>query len=86
MIMGHKCLMISNGLQQINVGKGPTTYMVTVTTRQGSIIRVSAKVLEFRSMNGKKSCTVTFGSIVWVEENVGQSSNLKIRSFVIIAS
>lgn len=53
MIMGTQVI---DGFKRTvtNVGKGPTTYKVTVTTPQGSIIRVSPKVLEFRSMNEKK--------------------------------
>lgn len=63
-----------------NVGDHATTYKANVTVPKGSVVEVSPKTLVFEK-NGKQSYsltihyvgdsngTVTFGSVIWIEEN-----------------
>ncbi|CAK9135327.1 unnamed protein product [Ilex paraguariensis] len=76
-----------------NVGKGPTTYKAEVMAPKGSVVTVSPDKLVFGQMYEKQSYTltinysgdenepVTFGSIIWVEDN----GKHRVRSPIVVS-
>ncbi|KAF7141602.1 hypothetical protein RHSIM_Rhsim06G0052500 [Rhododendron simsii] len=76
-----------------NVGAGAATYKAKVTAPLGSSVMVSPDTLVFQKpnekkaysvtihYNGDKNGTVTFGSLVWIEENGAHT----VRSPIVVA-
>ena len=76
-----------------NVGDGTTKYKVSVTAPEGSEVTVVPETLVFEKKNEKQSYSlsikygwdsrgrVSFGAIVWVEEN----GNHAVRSPIVVS-
>ncbi|KAK1392453.1 Subtilisin-like protease [Heracleum sosnowskyi] len=76
-----------------NVGDGAATYKAKVSAPKGSVVTVSPDTLVFRrtyeklsysmavTFAGDKNGTVTFGSLIWIEEN----SKYSVRSPIVIS-